>query len=164
MSGMPDQEQPGTPAPFDAPTALPPAGGNLRERKRAALIAMVAAAFVLGAVDTWLFGPPGPLQGGRLIAAVVGNAALLLIGFHWLHLDAQQLVIRRPAWLNIGIVLVAVGFVPYYLFKTRPDGQRGIAIAGFFGMVVAVSLAMSFGSALVGIVSGDPATSATTPI
>lgn len=169
MSDIPDPErpeqQPPEPlAPFDAPKAVPPDGGKQRERKRAALIAMVGVAFVLGAVDTWLFGPPGPLQGGRLLAAVVGNASLLLIGFHWLHLDAEQLVIRRPAWLNIGIVLVAVGFVPYYLFKTRPDGKRGIAIAGFFGMVLAISLAMSFGSALVAMVSGDPATSTTTPI
>ncbi len=169
MSEMPDPErpdqQPPEPlAPFDAPKAVPPDGGNQGARKRAALIAMVGVALVLGAVDTWLFGPPGPLQGGRLLAAVVGNAALLLIGFHWLHLDAEQLVIRRPAWLNIGIILVAVAFVPYYLFKTRPDGKRGIAIASFFGLVVAVSLAMSFGSALVAMVSGDQAASTTTPI
>ncbi|MEO6075940.1 MAG: hypothetical protein ABIP56_03965 [Dokdonella sp.] len=159
-----DQLPPEPLAPFDAPTAVPPERGNQNERKRFALIAMVGVAFVLGVVDTWLFGPPGPLQGGRLLAALVGNAALLLIGFHWLHLDAEQLVIRRPAWLNIGIILVAVAFVPYYLFKTRPEGKRGIAIAGFFGVVVAVSLAMSFGSALVSIVSGDPASSTTTPI
>ena len=159
-----DQQPPEQLAPFDSPRAPPPDGGKLRERKRAALIAMVGVAFVLGVVDTWLFGPPGPLQGGRLLAAVVGNAALLLIGFHWLHLDAEQLVIRRPAWLNIGIILVAVAFVPYYFFKTRADGKRGIAIAGFFGMVVAISLAMSFGSALVDVTAGEPATSTTTPI
>ena len=169
MTGMPDpkgpDQQPPEPlAPFDSPRAAPPNGGNQRDRKRATLIAMVGVAFVLGVVDTWLFGPPGPLQGGRLLAAVVGNATLLLIGFHWLHLDAEQLVIRRPAWLNIGIILVAVAFVPYYLFKTRPEGRRGVAIAGFFGMVVAVSLAMSFGSALVDVMIGEPATSTTTSI
>ncbi len=169
MSETPDPERSEQPppeplAPFDAPTTVQSHGGRQPERKRAALIAMVGVAFVLGAVDTWLFGPPGPLQGGRLLAALVGNAALLLLGFHWLHLDAEQLVIRRPVWLNIGIILVAVAFVPYYLFKTRPDGKRGLAIAGFFGMVMAISLAMSFGSALVTTVSGDPATSTTTPI
>lgn len=136
----------------------------MAQRKRAALIAMVGVAFLLGAVDTWLFGAPGPLQGGRLLVAVIGNVSLLFIGFHWLHLDAIALQIRRPAWLNIGIILVAIGFVPYYLFKTRPDGQRGIAIAGFFGMVVAISLAMSFGSTMVAALSGDSSSATTTPI
>ncbi len=161
---MPDQQPPEPSSPFGRSSAPPPDPGNTQKRKRTALIAMVGVAFLLGAVDTWLFGPPGPLEGGRLMAAVVGNAALLLIGFHWLHLDALQLDIRRPAWLNIGIVLVAVGFVPYYFYKTRPAGRRGIAIAGFFAMVVAVSLAMSFGAALLAIVSGTPGSASTTPI
>ena len=144
MTGMPDQPQPEPPSPFGQPSALPPDPGNIQQRKRTALIAMVGVAFLLGAVDTWLFGPPGPLEGGRLLAAVVGNAV--------------------PAWLNIGIVLVAVGFVPYYFYKTRPAGRRGIPIAGFFAMVVAVSLAMSFGAALLAILSGDPGSASTTPI
>lgn len=147
------------PSPFGGAPSKPPAGGDqYREGKQAALIGLLGAAFVLGAVDVWLFGPPGPLEGGRLLAAVVGNAALLLIGFRWLYWDALQLDIRRPGWLNVGIILAAIGFVPYYFYKTRPEGRRGMAILGFLGVVIAVSIAMNFGAAVVGLFLGDAAT------
>lgn len=153
---MSDDLSPKPPSPFGD---VPPAGDDpIRHGKQQALLALLGAAFVLGAVDVALFGPPGPLQGGRLLAAVVGNAALLLIGFRWLYWDALQLDIRRPTWLNVGIILAAIVFVPYYLYKTRPAGKRGMAILGFLGVVIVVSIAMNFGAAMVGLFTGTPAT------
>ena len=79
---------------------------------------------------------------------------LLLVGFHWLRLDAAELDIRRPTWLSIGIVALAAVFVPYYLYKTRPEGRRLPAIAGFAGLVFACMIASAIGAMLMSALSG----------
>ncbi|WP_395684210.1 hypothetical protein [Dokdonella sp.] len=66
--------------------------------------------------------------------------------FTWLTLDSRQLQIRRPWWLNLGIVLFKSIFIPYYLYKTRPPGQRGAAILAYFGVYFGAILAMSAGA------------------
>lgn len=83
---------------------------------------------------------------------IVYQLATLAACFAWLHFDSRQLDIRRPWWLNVGIVLITSLFVPYYLFKTRPAGQRGQAILSFlgvvFGSVIAMMIGMFLGLAL----------------
>lgn len=76
---------------------------------------------------------------------IVYQLATLLACFAWLHFDSRQLDIRRPWWLNVGIVLITSIFVPYYLYKTRPAGQRGQAILSFLGIVFGSVIAMMIG-------------------
>jgi hypothetical protein len=128
---------------------------DTRRRKQAALIALVGAAFVLGIVDAAL-GLPSTDSPGRLAFTLVGNIALLLIGFRWLQIDAIELDIRRPGWLNAGIILLAAVFVPYYLYKTRPAGHRLPAIAGFFGLVFACMIGSAIGALLMQSMAGAP--------
>ena len=66
--------------------------------------------------------------------------------FAWLTLDARQLQIRRPWWLNVGIVVFKAIFIPYYLYKTRAPGQRGAAILAYFGLYFGAIIAMSVGA------------------
>lgn len=132
-------------------------GPDLRLRKQATLIAMAGTALVIGAVDA-SFGLPSAQDGLRLAITVLGNIALLLIGFHWLNLDARELVIRRPLWLDVCIVLFAAIFVPYYLYKTRPQPRRLPAIASFFALVVGCMLATAIGAALTLQLTGTMAT------
>jgi outer membrane lipoprotein SlyB len=134
-----------------------PQVADTRRHKRAALTAMIGASLVLGILDTALGLPLGESP-GRLAFTVAGNLALLLIGFRWLQVDALELDIRRPAWLNVGIVLLAVAFVPYYLYKTRPPRHRLPAIGGFFGLVLACMLGSAAGALLMNAMSGGPAT------
>lgn len=162
---MSDDFTPTPPSPFGG-EPKGPAGGNeaFRERKQAVLIALLGASFALGAVDA-VFGPPGAgSDGNRLIVTVLGNLALLIIGFRWLNLDAQQLDIRRPSWLNVAIILVAIVFVPYYLYKTRPEGLRGKATLLFFGVVIACMVASGFGAMLSTVLFGTADPSATPTI
>jgi peptidoglycan/LPS O-acetylase OafA/YrhL len=133
--------------------AVPP---TLQRQKQAALVALLGASVVLGIVEVAL-GLPMQNSPDRLLFTFVGNLALLVLGFRWLQLDARELDIRRPLWLNVGIVLLAAVFVPYYLFKTRPPERRLVAIAAFFGVVVACMLASAFGAMLMGALSGTPA-------
>jgi hypothetical protein len=129
---------------------------DTRRQKHTALIALVGAAVVLGIVDTAL-GLPSTDSTGRLAFTFGGNIALLLIGFRWLQIDAAELAIRRPTWLNVGIILLAAVFVPYYLYKTRPADHRLPAIAGFFGLIFACMIGSAIGALLMTSISGTPA-------
>ena len=123
------------------------AAPDLRKRKQAALTALVGASFVLGVIDASL-GLPSTQDGARLLVTLLGNVALLVLGFRWLNLDARELDIRRPTWLDVGIVLFAAAFVPYYLYKTRPQERRVPAIAAFFALVVGCMLVTGIGATL----------------
>ena len=130
---------------------------DMRRRKHAALIALVGAAFVLGIIDAAL-ALPAAESPGRFAFTIGGNIALLLIGFRWLRLDASELDIRRPGWLDVGIILLAAVFVPYYLYKTRPPGRRLPAIAGFFGLVFACMITSALGAVLMSAMSTSTTT------
>ena len=132
--------------------ATPP---TLQRLKQAALAALLGASVVLGIVEVAL-GLPMQQSSERLVFTFVGNLALLVLGFRWLQLDSRELDIRRPLWLNVGIVLLAAVFVPYYLFKTRPPERRLAAIAAFFGLVFGCMLASAIGALLMSALSGAP--------
>lgn len=80
--------------------------------------------------------------------------ATVVLCFWWLNLDSRQLEIRRPWWLNLGVVLLTTVFVAYYLYMTRQPGQRagallaflGVIAGTFFSAVVGMTLALMFGA------------------
>lgn len=79
--------------------------------------------------------------------------ATIVLCFWWLNLDSRQLEIRRPWWLNLGVVLLTTVFVAYYLYMTRQPGQRAGALLAFLGVIagtlfsaaVGMTLALMFG-------------------
>ena len=87
---------------------------------------------------------------------IVYEIAILIACFGWLHFDSRQLDIRRPWWLNVGIILLTSVFVPYYLYKTRPAGQRGPAILAFFGIAFGALVAMTVGMFIALALHGSP--------
>lgn len=129
---------------------------DTHRQKQTTLIALVGVSLLLGIVDVALGFPPAESP-GRLAFTLGGNLVLLLIGFRWLQLDARELDIRRPSWLNVGIVLLAAVFVPYYLYKTRPATRRLPAIVGFFGLVFACMVGTAIGAMLMQAIIGTPA-------
>ena len=124
------------------------AAADYRRQKQIALTTLIGASLVLGIVDAAL-----QLQTSSGLT-FVGSLAMLIIGFRWLTLDSAELDIRRPMWLNIGIVMAAIIFVPYYLYKTRPAGHRLPAIASFFAIVLACAMTSAIGAAVMMYFSG----------
>lgn len=118
-------------------------------RKQIALTTLIGASLVLGIVDAAFH-----LDSSSAMT-LFGSLALLIIGFRWLQLDAAELQIRRPVWLNVGIVMAAIVFVPYYLYKTRPAHRRLPAILGFFGIVMACVFTSALGATLMAYFSGE---------
>ena len=143
----------------------PPAPDNLRRRKNQAIAAAFGVNLVLGillvmqypglADSTAVEATVEQIRGGGL--NLLYQVAIWIVCFTWLHFDSRQLDIRRPWWLNIGIALLTSVFVPYYLYKTRPVGQRGPAILSFFGIVLGCIVAMMLGMTLAFSLHGSPA-------
>ena len=140
----------------------------IQRRKTQAIAAVFGINLVFGVLLVFLYpdlanpaaaqAAIGSLRGSA--ANIVYEIAVLIVCFIWLGLDSRQLQIRRPWWLNVGIVLLTSVFVPYYLYKTRPPGQRGHAILGFFGIVFGSLIAMTIGMALaLALHGGAPAPS-----
>jgi len=121
---------------------------DYRKQKQIALTTLLGASLVLGIVDAAF-----QLQSSSGLT-FVGSLAMLIIGFRWIALDSAELDIRRPMWLNIGIVMAAIAFVPYYLYKTRPAGRRLPAIASFFAIVLACAMTSAIGAAAMMYFSG----------
>ncbi len=87
-----------------------------------------------------------------LVDQVLVRAACLV----WVECDSRQLVIRRPWWLTLGIVLFPLIFVAYYLYKTRQPGLRAQAILAFVAIALANGFVMAFGMVM-GMTTGVPA-------
>jgi hypothetical protein len=122
---------------------------DYRKQKQIALSTLIGASLALGVVDAAM-----QLQSSSGLT-LLGSLAMLIIGFRWLALDSAELDIRRPMWLNVGIVMAAAIFVPYYLYKTRPAGKRLPAIAGFFALVLACAFVSAIGATAMTYFSGN---------
>jgi hypothetical protein len=121
---------------------------DYRKQKQIALSTLIGASLVLGVLDAAM-----QLQSSSGLT-LLGSLAMLVIGFRWLTLDSAELDIRRPMWLNIGIVMAAAIFVPYYLYKTRPAGKRLPAIASFFALVLGCAFTSAIGASAMAYFSG----------
>ena len=128
-----------------------------QRQKTTAITAMLGVSLVTGIAITAL-APNATETGLPLGIQLAANVMLFVLGFRWLQADSAQLDIRRPVWLNVSIVLLAAVFVPYYLFKTRPDGRRLAPILGFYGLIVGCVIATTIGILLMG--GGQPPVSA----
>ena len=125
----------------------------LRRHKQRAIVSAYGISLVCGILFAIHF--PGLTRPETLQASMESlrvhwinwmyQVAMLLACFAWLHADARELDIRRPWWLNVGIILVPPVFVPYYLYKTRAPGRRLQPILVFFAILVSSGFAMVVG-------------------
>lgn len=131
-----------------------------QRQKTTAIAGMFGVSLATGIVVTAL-APTAAETGMPLGIQLVANVALFVLGFRWLHADSAALDIRRPVWLNIGIVLLAAVFVPYYFYKTRPQGARRVPILRFFGLIFACAFTSVIGSTLMALLQPGAAPTAT---
>ena len=118
-----------------------------QRQKATAIIGMFGVSLAMGIAIAAL-APNAAETGMPLGIQLVANVALFVLGFRWLQADSAELDIRRPVWLNIGIVLLAAVFVPYYFYKTRPEGARLVPSLRFFGLLFACAFTSLIGSTL----------------
>lgn len=77
------------------------------------------------------------------------NALVLAFTYIWYYQDATERKFKRSISLGAAIVLFSAASVPYYLFKSRPRGERGrsllkyAAVCMAFLVVLVISASMA---------------------
>jgi hypothetical protein len=84
--------------------------------------------FLSGASEVWFTGAHSPVPEFALFLPIIISLGLILT---WVHIDSKEHNYVRPAIINMGIVALALVFIPIYLFKSRPTGARAKALGGF---------------------------------
>ena len=77
--------------------------------------------------------------------AVLSTLMFSYLSFYWYRLDREVHSYRGSRWLGIGIVMLAIVAVPYYLVRSRPAGQKGRALLRLAGFAVLLGAAGALG-------------------
>ena len=109
----------------------------------------ILLAAVVGAIDGWFSTLNPTSDGQRLLLILVPTVLGLAVLFWWLHEDSPRHNFRRSPLLNIGIVAIAIVFVPIYFVRSRQPGARLRAVAGFMGVLGLYFLAALATTALI---------------
>lgn len=76
---------------------------------------------------------------------VLSTLMFSFLSFYWYRLDSEARHYQRSRWLGIGIVMLAIVAVPYYLVRSRPAGQKGRALARLAGFCLLLAGAAVLG-------------------
>ena len=99
---------------------------------RQTLALLVAATFVFGVVDAREVERGIQAGGWGILCTVLFS----FLSFYWYRLDSETHRYRRTPLLNVGIVMLAIVAVPYYLVRSRPAGRKGRALLRLAGFCV----------------------------
>jgi hypothetical protein len=74
------------------------------------------------------------------------DLAFSFLCFVWYCRDGDARSYSRSRWLNFGMIVITIFTVPYYLWRSRPRGQRLRAILryGGFGVLLGIMTAGGF--------------------
>ena len=56
--------------------------------------------------------------------------------YRWYYLDAAARAYRRTALVGGAVIMLPLLALPYYLFRSRPTGQKLHALLEYFGLLV----------------------------
>jgi peptidoglycan/LPS O-acetylase OafA/YrhL len=72
------------------------------------------------------------------------------LGFLWYRIDSDERRYPRSRWLNIGVIILTIVAVPYYLVRSRPAGQKLRALLKCVGFALLMVLCAAVGMLLSG--------------
>jgi hypothetical protein len=76
---------------------------------------------------------------------VISSVLFGALTFLWFWIDSEARSFKRSLLLNVAIVGLAFVAVPYYLIRSRGEGERLIAIAKLIFFVVTLFIAIMIG-------------------
>ena len=100
---------------------------------------MALLGFALAYMEVHRIAEPQALQ--------VGSTLLFsLLTFTWFWLDSEARAYKRSPLLNVAIIALTVLAVPYYLLRSRPNGQRLKAVGKCLGFALLLWVAFFLGT------------------
>jgi hypothetical protein len=121
---------------------------NARNVARASIAGLLAIAFCNGAADSYFL--KHHLKGPDALAALF-FALILALTYVWYYYDSIERSYARSRGLNLGIILLAVVAIPYYVARSRPRGQRLKAILRLIGFALCYLICAVLGLLLAGL-------------
>lgn len=100
---------------------------NVNKNNKITLFILAAIATSLGITDYLTYYYP---VAGNVVTTILLMLALALI-FYWYWLDSHHYKYKRTIFLNISVIVVFWLAIPYYLYSSRTETKRFIAISGF---------------------------------
>jgi hypothetical protein len=79
---------------------------------------------------------------------LVVGVVISYLGFLWYRGDSDARGFRRSRWLSVAVVAFTVATIPYYLVRSRADGERGPALLAYAAYLVAAALSVWVGMAI----------------
>jgi cytochrome bd-type quinol oxidase subunit 2 len=99
-----------------------------------------------------LMAATGLLDAGHADAAaqlhLVVGVAVSYLGFLWYRGDSDARGFRRPRWLSVAVVAFTVAMIPWYLVRSRREGERGRALMAYAACLAAAAFAVWVGMAI----------------
>lgn len=89
-------------------------------------------------------GGGGPDSDARLILGLT----VTYLCFLWYRADSDARGYRRSGWLSVGVVAFALGAIPYYLMRSRAEGERRRAVMVFAACALLALLVERIGMAI----------------
>lgn len=68
--------------------------------------------------------------------------------FLWYRGDSDARGFRRSRWLSVALVAFTVATIPYYLVRSRGEGERGRALMAYAAYLAAAAFAVWVGMAI----------------
>ena len=92
-------------------------------------------------------GAGGCVDGAPGLHLCVGLTVSYL-GFLWYCADSDARGYRRSRWLSVAVAALAPATIPYYLVRSRTDGERGRALLTYAAYLAAAAFAVWVGMAV----------------
>ena len=89
----------------------------------------------------------GHADGAAQLHLAVG-VAVSYLGFLWYRGDSDARGFRRPRWLSVAVVAFTVATIPWYLVRSRGEGERGRALMAYAACLAAAAFAVWVGMAI----------------
>lgn len=78
---------------------------------------------------------------------LLAGMAFSYLCFLWYRADSDTRGFARSRWLSVGMIAFTPGTIPYYLVRSRKDGERGHALLAYAACLALVALAVRVGVA-----------------
>jgi hypothetical protein len=88
-------------------------------------------------------GVPEPVAELHLLVGL----AVSYLCFLWYRSDSEARGYPRSRWMSVSVVAFAAGAIPYYLLRSRGEGERGHALMLYAAYLALMALAVWVGMA-----------------
>ena len=112
------------------------------------LVALLVVTLLGAVTDAML---EGARSSSSMLPLVMGLLTNFLC-FYWYRLDSERRGYQRSLGLNVAIILLAVAAMPYYMVRSRPQGEKGRALLRLAGFVLLL-MAAAFVGSFIGVVA-----------